>query len=183
MPERWRESAELERIGVSYNDARTQLMTSSQLGLTKTYHRFNSPDERDPAVLELRRLHGEMDQAVLRAYGWHDLADQAAEPGFCQFLLDYEEDDDSAASDSGSARQKKKPWRYRWPDDFRDEVLARLLELNEQRHQEEMLAVGAPLAKPKKQTANKNGDAKKASRNSLGEDTPLFDSSNQSGGR
>ena len=36
--------------------------------------------------------------------------------------------------------QRKKPWRYRWPDDFRDEVLARLLELNEQRHKEELLA-------------------------------------------
>ena len=29
--------------------------------------------------------------------------------------------------------------RLRWPDEFRDEVLARLLELNEQRHREELL--------------------------------------------
>ena len=28
---------------------------------------------------------------------------------------------------------KKKPWRYRWPDDVRDEVLARLIELNAER--------------------------------------------------
>ncbi|MBE3132123.1 MAG: hypothetical protein IMZ55_01510, partial [Acidobacteria bacterium] len=32
---------------------------------------------------------------------------------------------------------KKKPYRYRWPDDVRDEVLARLLELNAERAKEE----------------------------------------------
>jgi hypothetical protein len=37
------------------------------------------------------------------------------------------------------ARKRKKPWRYRWPDDFRDEVLARLLELNKQRAEQERL--------------------------------------------
>ena len=43
-----------------------------------------------------------------------------------EFLLDYEEDEDD---EDGSSRRKK-PWRYRWPDDVRDEGLARLLELN-----------------------------------------------------
>jgi hypothetical protein len=54
----------------------------------------------------------------------------------CEFLLDYEEDEDD---EDGSSRHKK-PWRYRWPDDVRDEVLARLLELNKQRAEEERLA-------------------------------------------
>ena len=31
----------------------------------------------------------------------------------------------------------KKPYRYRWPDEVRDEVLARLLVLNKQRAAEE----------------------------------------------
>jgi hypothetical protein len=44
------------------------------------------------------------------------------------------------ASESSTTRRRKKPWRYRWPDDFRDEVLARLLELNEQRYKEEVIA-------------------------------------------
>ena len=44
----------------------------------------------------------------------------------------------SVVSPSRKSR-KKKPWRLRWPDEFRDEVLARLLELNEQRHKEELL--------------------------------------------
>ena len=30
------------------------------------------------------------------------------------------------------------PWRYRWPDDIRDEVLARLLALNAERYAEEV---------------------------------------------
>ena len=47
-------------------------------------------------------------------------------------LHDETEDDDFAR-----ARKRKKPWRYRWPDNFRDEVLARLLSLNHDRASEE----------------------------------------------
>jgi len=36
-------------------------------------------------------------------------------------------DEDYEEEDHGRARQRKKPWRLRWPDDVRDEVLARLL--------------------------------------------------------
>ena len=66
-----------------------------------------------------------MDRAVLDAYGWTELAPA------CAFLLDYEEEDEQ--DDPNRARQKKKPWRYRWPDEIRDEVLARLLALNAER--------------------------------------------------
>ena len=38
-----------------------------------------------------------------------------------------------------TGRQKKKPWRFRWPDEVRDEVLARLLKLNAERAEEERL--------------------------------------------
>jgi hypothetical protein len=81
-----------------------------------------------------------MDRAVLDAYGWTDLKPT------CEFLLDYEEDEDG----SGGGRRCKKPWRYRWPDDCRDEVLARLLKLNRQRAEEERLSGAAAEAKPKK---------------------------------
>jgi hypothetical protein len=131
--------SEIEEYCRIYYGFRADRMTSAGEGLTQTYNRFHSPDERDEGIMELRRLHGLMDAAVLRAYGWEDLAESAR----CEFLLDYEEeeDDESSAADSGgSGRVKKKPWRYRWPDDFRDEVLARLLELNEQRHKEGLLA-------------------------------------------
>jgi hypothetical protein len=140
FPINWQTSTALNQIGEILHTARAEVMIGSDEGLTKTYNRFHSPDEHNPGILELRRLHGEMDIAVLRAYGWHDLADQASQPDFCQFLLDYEEDNDDMASESSTTRRRKKPWRYRWPDDFRDEVLARLLELNEQRYKEEVIA-------------------------------------------
>ena len=70
-----------------------------------------------------------MDHAVLDAYGWTDI------PTDCEFLLDYEIDEEEWGS-------RKKPYRYRWPDDVRDEVLARLLELNAQRSEAEQRAGG-----------------------------------------
>jgi len=82
-----------------------------------------------------------MDWAVLDAYGWADLKPT------CKFLLDYEEDEDE---DESGGRHRKKSWRYCWPDDFRDEVLARLLEHNRQRAEEERLSGVAAEAKPKK---------------------------------
>ncbi len=105
-----------------YEVFRGDLMVRNNEGLTKTYNHFHDPDERSPDILKLRELHAAMDRAVLDAYGWTDLQPT------CEFLLDYEEDDD----ESGSGRRRKKPWRFRWPDDIRDEVLARLLELNRQ---------------------------------------------------
>ncbi len=163
---------ELNSVGESYYESRAELMKRNFEGLTSTYNRFHSPDERDPSILELRKIHIEMDVAVLRAYGWIDLAIQAAKPDFCQFLLDYEEDEDDNASDPSSTRQKKKPWRYRWPDDFRDQVLARLLELNEKRHKEELLLVKGKSteANPAKESNKKPAKAKA---------TPLLDGLDQ----
>ena len=51
-------------------------------------------------------------------------------------------------------RRKKKPWRYRWPDEIRDEVLARLLELNRVRAEEEQLS-GAAAEASSKSRANR----------------------------
>jgi len=141
---------DLREIGRQYYAIRAQLMLNNDEGLTKTYNRFRDPHEQSEGILELRRLHGLMDGAVLRAYGWDDLAESAR----CEFLLDYEDGDqvsgdggqgedsgpDTRSLTPGPRRRKRLPWRLRWPDEFRDEVLARLLELNEQRHKEELLA-------------------------------------------
>jgi hypothetical protein len=83
-----------------------------------------------------------MDRAMLGAYGWHDLAQGAR----CEFLLDYEEEEDE---ENGKKSQRKKPWRLRWPDEFHDEVLARLLKLNARWHDEERLD-GEPPAQAEK---------------------------------
>ncbi len=57
----------------------------------------------------------------------------------------------------------RKPWRLRWPDEFRDEVLARLLERNEQRHNEELLTGAMTLKRSEvdgKKSKTKNTAAK-----------------------
>lgn len=99
-----------------------------------------------------------MDQAVLQAYGWSDV------PTACGFGLDYLDTEDDAQIpdelqeridsgelffwDAGDALdfqgqleaygaisgRRKLPWRYRWPDAVRDDVLARLLALNAERY-------------------------------------------------
>jgi len=102
-----------------------------------------------------------MDRAVLDAYGWTDI------PTACEFLLDYEEDDDDDASattsgaSSGKGRKKRKPYRYRWPDAVRDEVLAKLLALNAKRAEEERLSGAAAAAKDAK-AGKKPGRPKKS---------------------
>jgi hypothetical protein len=77
-----------------------------------------------------------MDRAVLDAYGWTDLHPRL------DFILDYEDREDGERDSTDS----KKPWRYRWVDVDRDEVLARLLELNRTRAEEEaQWAAAAPV--------------------------------------
>ena len=146
FPDSFETHPRLEAAGKEYYEFRAALMIQNNEGLTKTYNRFHDPTERSADIARLRELHAAMDRAVLDAYGWDDLKPT------CAFLLDYEEDDD--VEDNGG-RQRKKPWRYRWPDDFRDEVLARLLELNKKRAEEEKLSGAAAEAKGKK--AGKRG--------------------------
>jgi hypothetical protein len=109
---------------------------------------YATPAAALAAVQRLRTLHAAMDTAVLTAYGWTDLLPKCT----CEFLLDYEDEESDAEESAG--RKKKKPWRYRWPDEVRDEVLARLLKLNAERAEQERLAgVTAAMSgtpKPKK---------------------------------
>ena len=126
FPEGWDTQSDLEAAGKEYFQFRGELMIQNNEGLTKTYNRFHDPDERSPEIAELRKLHVAMDRTVLDAYGWVDISTD------CEFLLDYEIDEGWG--------KKKKPWRYRWPDGVRDEVLARLMALNTERALEERLA-------------------------------------------
>ena len=129
FPPGWETNARLEEIGRAYYDFRAALMVRNDEGLTKTYNRFHDKHERDPELLRLRELHDALDRAVLDAYGWTDLRPT------CEFLLDYEEEDE--AQDEARPTRRKKPYRWRWPDEMRDEVLARLLALNQQRAEQE----------------------------------------------
>ncbi|WP_411875551.1 hypothetical protein [Vulcanococcus limneticus] len=162
-------------------------MVANNEGLTTIYNRFQDPSETSNGLLELRRLHGEMDQAVLAAYGWSDV------PTVCGFGLDYLDlEDDAQLPDDlqdridsgelffwepdeacafeaqvrayGAVKGKKKfPWRYRWPDDVREDVLARLLALNAERYAEEV-ALGLHGKTGKKPATNSAIDGKRRGR-------------------
>jgi hypothetical protein len=134
FPEGFKTHPALEAAGRAYHDFRAAPMVRNDEGLTKTYNRFNDPDEPDPEIAKLRDLHAAMDRAVLDAYGWTDLHPT------CDFLLDYEIDEEQWGT-------KENPYRYRWPAPLHDEVLARLLDLNTTRAAAETRSGAAPTNK------------------------------------
>lgn len=158
FPENWETNAALETVGKTYYEYRAALMVRNNQGLTDTYNRFHDPDERHPDILQLRLLHAQMDRAVLDAYGWTDISTD------CTFLLDYEDEEDD---ENTSKRQKKKPWRYRWPEEIHDEVLARLLELNQQRAEAEILGGKAAEKSKAKGNTKKVAKSRKATETTL----------------
>ena len=93
------------------------MMVNRNEGLTKTYNRFHARGENAADIARLRTLHAEMDRAVLRAYGWGDLAERAT----AEFI--------EQEADEG----KKPKTKLDWSAEFKDEVLARLLALNAER--------------------------------------------------
>ena len=126
FPDDWISLCALHAAGEEYYRFRAELMARNDEGMTKTYNRFHDPHERNPDIARLRELHTRMDRAVLEAYGWTDV------PTDCQFLLDFEIDEEEY-------KGKKKPWRYRWLDEVRNDVLARLLALSGERAQAERI--------------------------------------------
>ncbi|RWX18271.1 hypothetical protein EHI42_08635 [Rhizobium hidalgonense] len=118
----------LSSASQSYHDHRSQIMLEANEGMTKTYNRFHNQDDRSEPIQRLRDLHDEMDRAVLRAYGWHDLANELRP----EFLTEETEDDHTYQG------------RYFWNADGRDRVLSRLLALNAKRHAEEVRMGVAP---------------------------------------
>jgi hypothetical protein len=124
LPPGYDDAPTLEAAGRAYHDHRAALMIARDQGMTPTYNRFHARTDDAADIVELRRLHHAMDEAVLRAYGWDDLA-RAAAP---QFLDDASEDD------------HRYQGRLFWPAPFRDALLARLLRLNEERAMAERMS-------------------------------------------
>jgi len=143
FPDNWQDDPTLEAAGEAYYTFRAQLMVDHDEGMTKTYNRFHDPEETSPAILHLRTLHAAMDAAVLEAYGWNDIDTT------CDFFLDYEIDEETWG-------QKKKPYRYRWPDAIHDEVLARLLALNATRAEQESITAAKATRTPTKKAPTKS---------------------------
>lgn len=136
----------LTQAGVQYHEHRRRLMRDLWLGLTDTYNLFHARDlspelvakvSKKPAdiarasfdgLLELRRLHVALDNAVRDAYGWTDL----------NLGHDFVEVETLPENDRV---------RYTISPAARKEVLKRLLALNHQRAKDE--AAKAPDTKAK----------------------------------
>ena len=63
----------LESIGELVYDKRAHAMLENERGLTDTYNLLKDAGCNESQIVELRRLHEEMDKAVLTAYGWDDI--------------------------------------------------------------------------------------------------------------
>lgn len=124
FPDGYENTSCLEEIGRTYYGFRAELMIRRNEGFTKTYNRFHNPNERSADIKNLRELHDQMDRAVLDTYGWSDICP------VCEFFPEFEDDEED---ESESQRPRTKKYRYRWPDEIHDEVLARLLALNQER--------------------------------------------------
>lgn len=111
----------LEDIGEQLYEARAKFMVETEQGLTKTYNALKDPQNQDDRVLALRRLHEEMDRAVLAAYGWDDIE----VPPFCP---QSEEDEEALQA-------------------FTDEVIDRLYVLNAERAKKESGGGGGPKSR------------------------------------
>ena len=60
---------------------RRDLMLARQAA-TATYNLVHDPRCIDADIAELRDIHGAIDKAVVRAYGWTDLLDSGLDHGF-----------------------------------------------------------------------------------------------------
>jgi hypothetical protein len=93
-------------------------------GPTELYNRYDDSSFQAPGIEPLRKSHRDLLDAVLRQYGWTDLADEMAAPpnlgwGFERPWIDRTE-------------------RYVPVLRFREQMLERLMALNEQRYWEEI---------------------------------------------
>jgi hypothetical protein len=143
----------LADIGERYHEHRRALMRQLWLGLTDIYNLFHirdltpaqvakvskkSLEEAEAgyqSILELRRLHRELDAAVRNAYGWHTL----------DLGHDFHEVETLPENDRV---------RYTISPTARKEILSRLLALNHQR------AVAQTATVPVKKKNSKRGKAK-----------------------
>lgn len=77
------------------------------------------------------------------------------------FILDHDDGPDDGPDDDEEAgkKRKRKPYRLRWPDEVRDEVLARLIELNRARAEDERKRGVAVTRRAREADADEVADA------------------------
>ena len=124
------------------SDFRSDLMLRTMLGLTRTYNRVHDAREHDPDIVRLRDLHVDLDHAVRDAYGWSDLD------------LDHHH------------WETPQGMRFTVSPEAKDELLARLLELNHERYAAEV-AAGLHEKRGKKASSKRAAKAANSSQETL----------------
>ena len=135
----------LEVIGERLYITRADYMVETNQGLTQTYNKLKDADCMESPIENLRKLHVEMDRAVLAAYGWNDIA-----------VPPYS--------------TPTNPEEEKALEAFQDEVIDRLFVLNAERAKEEKLA-----GKSSKSSKNAKGKAKGTSKRKQASDTKQLD--------
>ncbi|MCP9985627.1 hypothetical protein LUX01_01830 [Streptomyces sudanensis] len=124
-------TSRLRAAGAELDEFRRNLMMDRGIGLTDTYNMFHSADCRDEDIMELRRIHEEIDRATIEAYGWSDLLDDSgntspANSTYKTFPLAH----DFHETDQGV--------RYTIDLPARTEIIDRLRQLNHQAYADEV---------------------------------------------
>ena len=101
--------------------------SGQQRASTAVYNRFHDPDS-DCECVDIRVLRDLRCGTRPRSPRRLPLDDLRPH---CEFIPEFDDEEDE------NGRPRRKKFRYRWPDEIRDDVLARLLELNRQRAVEE----------------------------------------------
>src|ERR1039458_2690311 len=114
-------TGDLEAIGTRLYETRALLMVERNQGLTTTYNQLKDPACDDPEILALRRLHEDLDRAVLAAYPWSDIP-----------VPPFETPTTPAARTA--------------QESFEDEIIDRLFALNAERAEKEELQGAAKAA-------------------------------------
>jgi hypothetical protein len=122
-------TGDLGAIGARLYETRARLMVERNQGLTTTYNQLKDPACDDPEILALRRLHGDLDRAVLAAYRWSDIP-----------VPPFETPTTPAARTA--------------QESFEDEIIDRLFALNADRAEKEKLqGAGTKVKDPKAKKA------------------------------
>jgi hypothetical protein len=71
-----RQTENMATLGRILDTERQEIMLRRALGLTSVYNRLNDPaitDQSDTDIARLRKIHREIDDCVIAAYGWNDI--------------------------------------------------------------------------------------------------------------
>ncbi|WP_328750494.1 hypothetical protein OHT57_33710 [Streptomyces sp. NBC_00285] len=121
----------LHAVGVRLDEFRCEFMVRRNIGLTATYNLVHDKTCQDPGIVELRRIHEEIDKAAVEAYGWHDLLDETGatpptDPTHETFPLDH------------GFHETDQGVRYTIGLLARTEIIDRLRQLNHQAYADEV---------------------------------------------